>query len=45
MSALKKHCAHSHFTKVGRDNGVFSYVSKEETKVAGPWEYGEFPFQ
>jgi hypothetical protein len=45
MSALKKHCAHSHFTKVGRDNGIFQYVAKVETHVAGPWEYGEFPFQ
>ena len=43
MAALKKHCPLSHFEKVKRDNGVFDYCQKTETRVAGPFEFGIKP--
>lgn len=32
-----------HAEKVKRDNGVFDYCSKEETRLDGPWEFGHKP--
>lgn len=45
LSALKKHCAHSHFEKIKVDNGAFDYCKKAETRVVGPWEFGEPPLK
>lgn len=40
---LKKLCPESHFTPVSRDNGASDYCLKQETRVAGPWEFGTKP--
>ncbi len=40
---LKKHCPLSHFEPVKRDNGASPYCMKEETRIAGPWEFGIKP--
>lgn len=34
-----------HATGVKRDNGIFDYASKEDTRVEGPWEFGERPIR
>lgn len=34
-----------HVEPVKRDNGIHDYVTKEETRVDGPWEYGERPIR
>lgn len=36
-------CKFSHFAVVRRDNGASDYCLKEETRVAGPWEFGVKP--
>lgn len=28
-----------------QDNGVAEYCNKEETRVEGPWEFGEKPYR
>ncbi len=43
MSALKKRCSRAHWEPVVRDNGASPYCMKEETRVEGPWEFGEEP--
>lgn len=40
---MKKHCSRSHFEMVKIDNGCREYCMKEETRVDGPWEFGEKP--
>lgn len=42
-SALKKHCARSHFELVKKDNGAPEYCNKEDTRVEGPWTFGIRP--
>lgn len=32
-----------HWEKARRDSDVYAYVSKEETRVSGPWEFGIKP--
>jgi len=32
-----------HAEKVNRDNGVYEYCSKEDTRLEGPWEFGVKP--
>lgn len=43
VSALKKHCKKSHFEEVKVNNGAHSYCMKEDTRLSGPWEFGEKP--
>jgi len=45
LAALKKHCSKSHFEMVKKDNGAAKYCMKEDTRVDGPWEYGEKPVE
>lgn len=45
IGGLKKHCRHSHFEPVKVDNGAAKYCMKEDTRVAGPWEFGVKPVQ
>lgn len=40
MSALSKVDHLAHYVKVSKDNGASAYCLKEDTRVAGPWEYG-----
>ena len=32
-----------HVEPVRRDNGIFDYCSKEDTRLEGPWEFGTKP--
>lgn len=43
ITAMKKLCPHTHWHTVGKDNGASSYAIKEDTRLEGPWEYGEKP--
>jgi hypothetical protein len=43
VSALKKHCSKAHFETVKVNNGADRYCMKEDTRVAGPWEFGVKP--
>lgn len=43
LSYLKKYCARSHFEVVKFNNGADKYCMKEDTRVEGPWEFGEKP--
>ena len=43
FGALKKLCAKAHFEPVVVNNGAHTYCMKEETRVAGPWEFGVKP--
>lgn len=45
VSALKKHCAKAHFETVINNNGADKYCMKQETRVLGPWEFGEKPVE
>lgn len=45
LTSLKKLCSHSHFSLVKMDNGAHQYCMKQETRVAGPWEFGMKPVQ
>jgi len=45
LSALKKVCSKAHFEPVMINNGAHDYCMKEDTRVAGPWEYGIKPKQ
>lgn len=45
VTALKKVCKHTHWTPIGKDNGADQYAMKEETRVEGPWEFGEKPLR
>lgn len=39
---MKKICNRTHWEPIKSDKG-FEYCMKEETRVDGPWEYGEKP--
>lgn len=41
---MKKICPRTHWEPVKCDKG-FDYCMKEETRAAGPWEFGERPIQ
>lgn len=43
MSHYKKHLPTAHAELVKVDRGVEKYCMKEETRVEGPWEYGDKP--
>lgn len=43
VTQMKKLCAYTHWEPVRRDNGASSYAMKEDTRVEGPWEFGEKP--
>ena len=45
ITGMKKACPHSHWEPVGKDNGASSYCLKEDTRIEGPWEFGEKPAQ
>jgi hypothetical protein len=45
LSALKKVCGKAHFEVVKVNNGAHDYCMKEDTRVAGPWEFGIKPMQ
>ena len=40
---MKKLCKHTHWQPVGVDNGAADYCQKDETRVEGPYEFGEKP--
>jgi len=40
---MKKLCKHTHWEPVSKDNGAAAYCMKEETRLDGPWTYGEKP--
>jgi hypothetical protein len=45
LSGLKKICNKAHFEFVRVNNGAHDYCMKEDTRVAGPWEFGIKPVQ
>ena len=45
ISKMKKHCKVAHFETVKVNNGADRYCMKEETRVLGPWEFGQKPVQ
>ena len=45
VTAMKKVCKHTHWTAIGKDNGADEYAMKEETRVEGPWEFGQKPLR
>lgn len=45
LGTLKKHCARSHFQGVKYNNGADDYCNKEDTRVEGPWSFGEPPLR
>jgi len=44
-TALIKINSFASYTPVRKDNGASSYCLKEETRVDGPWEFGEKPMK
>jgi len=45
ITAMKKHCQHTSWTPVTRDNGASDYCLKEDTRIEGPWEFGIKPLR
>jgi hypothetical protein len=45
ITAMKKVCPHTHWATVGQDNGASDYAMKEDTRLEGPWEFGEKPLK
>ena len=45
LTHFKKRLPQAHCEPVLVDNGVDKYCMKQETRVDGPWEYGEKPVQ
>ena len=45
LAHYKKYLPQAHCEPVLVDNGVDKYCMKQETRVDGPWEYGEKPIQ
>lgn len=45
QTKFKKQDKRLHIELVKRDNGIFDYCSKVDTRVAGPWEYGTRPIR
>ncbi len=43
ITQLKKFCKHTSWKPIGIDNGVGDYCQKDETRIEGPFEYGEKP--
>lgn len=44
-SCIKKADGDVHIQSVSRNNGADDYCMKEETRIAGPWEFGVKPFR
>lgn len=42
---MKKICKRSHWEPIRNDERAFDYCMKEDTRVAGPWEFGERPIR
>ena len=40
---MKKICKYTHWEPVKKDNGAADYCMKEETRLEGPWIFGERP--
>jgi len=40
---MRKLCKHTHWQPVGVDNGAADYCQKEETRLEGPYQFGEKP--
>jgi len=40
---MKKFCRYTSWKPIGIDNGVGDYCQKDETRIEGPFEYGEKP--
>lgn len=40
---MKKICKYTHWEPVSKDNGAADYCMKEETRLQGPWTFGERP--
>lgn len=45
ITAMKKMCKHTHWTPVNTKDSAWQYCHKEETRVEGPWEFGERPLR
>lgn len=45
QACLKAFCNIAHLTVVKADNGAAAYCMKDQTRVAGPWEFGTKPVQ
>ena len=45
LSALVKAFPGSHFEKVKINNGAHDYCMKEDSRIEGPWQFGEKPVQ
>ncbi len=43
LTVMKKLDPVAHWEAVHRDNGAGEYCMKEDTRIAGPWEYGTKP--
>lgn len=43
ITAMKKICKYTHWEPVKKDNGAADYCMKEETRLEGPWTFGERP--
>ena len=43
FGALKRYALTVNLREVKIDNGVRDYCMKEDTRVAGPWEFGKIP--
>ena len=43
ITAMKKVCKYTHWEPVKKDNGAADYCMKEDTRVEGPWTFGERP--
>lgn len=41
LTFYKKYLKEAHAQPIKKDNGVQDYVNKEETRIEGPWTYGE----
>lgn len=43
FAKIKKFDTRLHIQPVGMDNGASDYCLKKDTRVAGPWQFGEKP--
>lgn len=45
ITALKKLCKFTHWTPVDTKDSAWLYCHKDDTRVEGPWEFGERPLR
>lgn len=43
ITALRKHCKHSHYELIKINNGANEYCNKEEGRLDGPFSFGVRP--